>query len=65
LLSHHATGCLSGFSNLSEVHTLPADLPECGQAFFAWQLIEYASSTRPFPQFLLNSQGSRTLPEPS
>src|ERR1700754_2054449 len=35
------------------------NLPSCGLALYAWQLIEYASSARVFPQFLLNRQSSR------
>jgi hypothetical protein len=32
--------------------------PFDGRAFYAWQLIEYASPLQPFPQFLLNRQSS-------
>jgi hypothetical protein len=32
--------------------------PSDGRAFYAWQLIEYASHALPIPQFLLNRQSS-------
>jgi hypothetical protein len=32
--------------------------PSDGRAFYAWQLIEYASDALPIPQFLLNRQSS-------
>ena len=32
--------------------------PFDGRAFYAWQLVEYASPLQPFPQFLLNRQSS-------
>jgi hypothetical protein len=51
------------FPNGASFIRLPADLPSCGLAFYAWQLIEYASRTPPFPQFLLNRQSSRAPSE--